>query len=58
MTGLSLGAEAPQALLNIDRSKWIQEMDEIGHFFGEFGQRVPKELLTEREKIARELREH
>lgn len=56
--GLTLSSEAAQSLLTIDKAQWVQEMNEIGKFFEEFGSRVPKELQSERERIATALQSH
>lgn len=53
--GLDLGADAFEALMHIDRHGWKQELDAIAAYFDEFGDRVPAQLRSEQQRIARAL---
>ena len=54
-TGLNVTKDAMTALTSVDKAKWQQEMQDISGFFDEFSGRIPKELVTERDRIAKEL---
>jgi phosphoenolpyruvate carboxykinase (GTP) len=45
--GLSLGADALQALLTVDAGLWRKEVAEIGEYLARYGERLPKALLAE-----------
>jgi phosphoenolpyruvate carboxykinase (GTP) len=53
--GLDLSADAFEALMHIDRQGWKQELDAIAAYFDEFGDRVPAQLRSEQQRIARAL---
>jgi phosphoenolpyruvate carboxykinase (GTP) len=53
--GLSLSADSLKELLSIDREGWYDEMEAIGEYLQSYGERTPKALLAEQEKIAKQL---
>jgi phosphoenolpyruvate carboxykinase (GTP) len=53
--GLSLSADSLNELLTIDREGWYDEMEAIGEYLQSYGERTPKALLAEQEKIAKQL---
>ena len=55
LEGLDVPNDAIQQLLAVDPAQWRVEMDNIGQYFDEFGDRVPKELRAEHQKILRSL---
>jgi GTP-dependent phosphoenolpyruvate carboxykinase len=40
-----------EELLEIDSEAWTKEVESIGDFFGEFGERMPNQLLDELAKL-------
>ncbi|MEO8000875.1 MAG: phosphoenolpyruvate carboxykinase (GTP) [Arenimonas sp.] len=53
--GLNLDAESLNALLEVNREGWYEEMEAIGEYLQSYGERTPKALLDEQEKIAKQL---
>jgi phosphoenolpyruvate carboxykinase (GTP) len=54
-SGLSLAEDALGKLLEVDPDAWRAEMDDIGGYLGEFGNRVPDALAREQQKTRRAL---
>ncbi|HZV39533.1 MAG TPA: phosphoenolpyruvate carboxykinase domain-containing protein, partial [Pseudoxanthomonas sp.] len=55
LDGLSLPAEAKQALFAIDRAQWADEFGRIGEYLQTLGDRLPEKLERTRAEIARSL---
>jgi phosphoenolpyruvate carboxykinase (GTP) len=53
--GLNLSSDSLNELLNIDREAWYDEMEAIGEYLQSYGDRTPKTLIAEQEKIAKQL---
>ena len=54
--GLDVTSEIMDSLLSVDVEQWAAEMDSIGEYLREFGERVPLELLEEHRRVVEELR--
>jgi phosphoenolpyruvate carboxykinase (GTP) len=54
-SGLSLSSAEKEGLFEIDHAAWSQEIDEIKAFFGQFGDRLPQELLNQLEGLKKRL---
>jgi phosphoenolpyruvate carboxykinase (GTP) len=55
LAGLNLAPDTLQALLSVDPAAWREEMQAIGAYLDEFGDRVPARLREEHAKIMRRL---
>jgi phosphoenolpyruvate carboxykinase (GTP) len=55
LEGLDVSKDTLTQLLAVDKTQWRAEMDSIGEYFAEFGDRVPKELHAEHQKVLRAL---
>jgi phosphoenolpyruvate carboxykinase (GTP) len=53
--GLNLAAASLDQLLEVNREGWYEEMEAIGEYLQSYGERTPKALLDEQEKIAKQL---
>ncbi|HBD20045.1 MAG TPA: phosphoenolpyruvate carboxykinase (GTP) [Arenimonas sp.] len=53
--GLGLDAATLEQLLTLDRAGWKAEMESIGEYLEEFGDRTPEVLKAERARIAAQL---
>ena len=42
-------------LLAVKKDDWRKEVDNIGEFFGKFGDHLPKEMSNQREQLAKRL---
>ena len=49
--GLDVSKQDLELLLAVDPAQWRAEMDNIGEYFDEFGDRVPGELRAEHKKV-------
>ncbi len=49
--GLQMEANDMATLLSVDAAKWREEMNSIGEYLEEFGERVPQKLLQEHRKV-------
>ena len=49
--GLDMSKEDLEQLLAVDPAQWRAEMDNIGQYFDEFGDRIPSELRAEHQKV-------
>ncbi|MCK9602944.1 MAG: phosphoenolpyruvate carboxykinase (GTP) [Candidatus Omnitrophica bacterium] len=56
MTGLGLPAGILEKLLNIDKTKWLEEVKGIKKFFEQFKKDLPKELWQEYEALSMRLK--
>jgi len=55
MTGLHIPKEDMEELFRIDHEGWKKEAADIGEFFKKFGDRMPKEMWNELEKMKAKL---
>jgi len=55
LTGLDLSQEAMEQLLTVDPKQWRLEMEHMGKYLDEFGDRVPSQLRSEHEKVLQAL---
>ncbi|MCX8055986.1 MAG: phosphoenolpyruvate carboxykinase (GTP) [Ignavibacteria bacterium] len=53
--GLNLKPNAMEELLAIDKEGWLNGVKEIGEFYSQFGERLPKELKEELNKLEKRL---
>ncbi|MFL2554047.1 MAG: phosphoenolpyruvate carboxykinase (GTP) [Candidatus Rariloculaceae bacterium] len=57
LTGLDVSDEKIAQLLAVNRDQWRTELDQVGEYLESYGERLPRDLLTEHEKIIRALDE-
>lgn len=57
LTGLDVSDEEIAQLLAVNRDQWRTELDQVGEYLESYGERLPRDLLTEHEKIIRALDE-
>jgi len=50
-SGLDMQASDMETLLNVDTASWRDEMQAIGEYFQEYGERIPEKLKEEHQKI-------
>lgn len=55
MKGLDFPRDKWDALFHIDKNEWAEELDRQKEFFDRFGDRLPKELIEERELLKKRL---
>ena len=55
LTGLDVSDEKIAQLLAVNRDQWRTELDQVGEYLESYGERLPRDLLTEHEKIIRAL---
>jgi len=53
--GLNMDAATLDQLLDVNREAWYEEMEAIGEYLQSYGDRSPKALLAEQEKVAKQL---
>jgi phosphoenolpyruvate carboxykinase (GTP) len=53
LDGMKISEEAVNELLRVNSEDWEDEMDDSKQFFGKFGERLPRQILEEHEKLAR-----
>jgi phosphoenolpyruvate carboxykinase (GTP) len=53
--GLDLNADQLNELLAVNHEAWYEEMEAIGEYLQSYGDRTPKALISEQEKIAKQL---
>jgi phosphoenolpyruvate carboxykinase (GTP) len=58
LDGLKISDDAMNELLRVNPADWEQEMADTKEFFGEFGDRLPREIGEEHEKLARRFQRH
>ena len=57
LTGLDVSDEKIAQLLAVNRDQWRTELDQVGEYLESYCERLPRDLLTEHEKIIRALDE-
>jgi phosphoenolpyruvate carboxykinase (GTP) len=55
LDGLNISPETVDELLRVDPEDWEQELADTKEFFQKFGDRLPRELRDEHEKLARRM---
>jgi phosphoenolpyruvate carboxykinase (GTP) len=55
LDGLNIPPETVDELLRVDPEDWEQELADTKEFFQKFGDRLPRELRDEHDKLARRL---
>jgi phosphoenolpyruvate carboxykinase (GTP) len=55
MTGLDMSPSVTQELLRVDRTEWLQEVEDIRAFFATFNDRLPHALRDEVDSLHRRL---
>ena len=55
ISGLDLEPSTMESLLNLDKEKWRQEMQEIGKYLEAYGSRLPQELLEQQRAVLKDL---
>ena len=53
LDGMQISDEAMSELLRVNPEDWEQEMVDTKEFFGKFGERLPREIREEHEKLAK-----
>jgi phosphoenolpyruvate carboxykinase (GTP) len=53
LDGLKISAESLDELLRVNPEDWEAEMEDSKEFLGKFGERLPRQILEEHEKLAR-----
>jgi phosphoenolpyruvate carboxykinase (GTP) len=53
--GLNLDANSLNQLLDVNHEAWYEEMEAIGEYLQSYGDRTPNTLITEQERIAKQL---
>jgi phosphoenolpyruvate carboxykinase (GTP) len=53
MDGMKISEEAANELLRVNAEDWTAEMEDSKQFFGKFGERLPRQIREEHEKLAR-----
>jgi phosphoenolpyruvate carboxykinase (GTP) len=53
--GLQINNSALASLLQVDKAQWIEELDAVGEYFDEYGDRLPEALRREQEKVVNNL---
>jgi len=55
MTGLHIPCDKIEKLFSIDKSEWLEEVNDIEKFFGQFGSHLPKAMADECAKLKKAL---
>jgi len=53
LDGLKISDESLKELLSVNSEDWDAELEDSKQFFAKFGQRLPREIREEHEKLAR-----
>ena len=56
LEGAKIEDEAVQGILAVDRELWRKEVAQIEEYYKQFGDKLPKELAAELEKLKENLR--
>ncbi len=54
--GLEISPAALASLLQIDKAQWVEELNAVGAYFDDYGDRLPETLRKEQQKVASKLR--
>ncbi len=55
LEGLDIDKETVEKLLEIDKDLWLKEAEDARQFLSQFGERLPRELIEENEKLKQRL---
>ena len=55
IAGLDIDSQTMESLLNVDAEQWREEMEMVGEYFDEYGNRLPAELRSQQEKAITDL---
>ena len=55
LDGLDISRGAVEELLRVDANDWLHEADETKAFLGQFGDRLPRELMREHDRLVQRL---
>jgi len=55
--GLDTDAATLDALLDVDTEAWLEEAEQIRTYLGEYGERLPAQMIVELDKVAAALKE-
>jgi len=55
LDGIDIDKETVEKLLEIDKELWLKEAEDSREFLSQFGDRLPKELIEENEKLKQRL---
>jgi phosphoenolpyruvate carboxykinase (GTP) len=50
---MKISAEAVSELLRVNTEDWETELEDSKQFFGKFGERLPRQIREEHEKLSR-----
>ena len=53
--GLDIDSQTMESLLNVDAEQWREELEMVGEYFDEYGNRLPAELRSQQEKAITDL---
>jgi phosphoenolpyruvate carboxykinase (GTP) len=56
LSGLTLPSDSLAALLGVDNESWRHEIDDIESYFREFGDRMPRELISQQQAVRHALK--
>jgi len=57
LDGLNVSAEAMNALLSVDKDRWLEEISTIQRYLETFGDRTPADLIQECQRVANALQD-
>ena len=55
IAGLDIDSQTMESLLNVDAEQWREELEMVGEYFDEYGNRLPAELRSQQEKAITDL---
>ncbi len=55
LDGLDIDKQTVEKLLEIDKELWLKEAEDSREFLSQFGDRLPRELIEENEKLKQRL---
>lgn len=55
-TDLDIDPKVMEELLSIDKDVWMEEVNSQKEFFAQFGDRLPKEIMEEHDKLEARLK--
>ena len=56
ITGLDLDMNTLKELLTVDKEVWLKDVENQKEYFAQFGERLPKEIAEELEKLENNLK--
>ncbi|MEO6173138.1 MAG: phosphoenolpyruvate carboxykinase domain-containing protein, partial [Arenimonas sp.] len=55
LEGLNIDSATLSQLLDVNKEAWYEEMEAIGEYLQSYGDRTPKALMDQQQKIAKQL---